>query len=194
MNKKDAIILLKEYINKSYSSINEKIGPNIYRGHLQSLSVEIENGIALFVSNILPGNKIFLDPSIHIDGKNNRPDLLVVNEAKEVVAMIEIKANMGWCRNAKSVIDDILLNNDKFIKEQLLYCEFSREESQSVTYNDKVKLFLIALTDGNCNEKHHKANKEYAKSNNVFQFNLFSGWYGELTNCEIEQFADELLK
>ncbi|MCR4660647.1 MAG: hypothetical protein K5765_01440 [Clostridia bacterium] len=194
MNKKDAISLLKGYIKKSYSAINEKIGPNIFRGHLQSLSVNIENGIALFVSNILPDNKIFLDPSIHIDGKNNRPDLLVVNEAKEVVAMIEIKANMGWCRNAKGVIDDMLLNNDKYIKEESLYCEFSREESQSVTYSDKVKLFLIALTDGNCNEKYHKANKEYAKANNVFQFNLFSGWYGELTDCEIEQFADELLK
>ena len=44
------------------------------------------------------------------------------------------------------------------------------------------KLFLISLTKGNCSDKNHKSNKEYANANNVYQFNLFDGWYDSLFN------------
>ena len=108
--------------------------------------------------------------------------------------MIEIKSNMGWCRNAMQVIDDIVSNDNKFRAERNLYCEFSRENSQQVKYGDDVKLFLIALTDGNCTAKNHAANKAYAVSKNVYQYNLFSGWYGNLSDCEIVNFANELLR
>lgn len=126
--------------------------------------------------------------------KNNRPDLLVINEKNEVVAMIEIKSNMGWCRNAKDVIDNIVANDKKFQEVGMLRCEFSREDSQIVTYKDNVKLFLIALTESNCSSKKHQLNKVYAKTIKVSQFNLFSGWYDHLEDCEIEEFASELLK
>ena len=189
-----AIEELKKYIYNSYKATSERIGPNIYRGHLRSLSTEIEDGIALFVSIILPKCKIFLDPSIHIDRKNNRPDLLVVNENNEVVAMIEIKSNMGWCRNAKGVIDGIINNDNKLSNAKSLYCEFSRESSQIVTYGNNVKLFLIALTDGNCSAKNHVNNKAYAATTKVKQYNLFSGWYDKLFDCEVAAFAAELMR
>lgn len=194
MDVRTAIDETKKYIYKSYESTQEKIGPNIYRGHLRALSTEIEDAIALFVTNVLPNCKAFLDPSIYLDGTNNRPDLLIVNEYDDVIAMIEIKSNMGWCRNAKSVIDNIMNNDLKFRNVGKLKCEFSREESQTIYYGEKVKLFLIAFTDGNCSTKNHIANKEYAKTTKVQQFNLFSGWYGKLENCEIREFAEELLK
>ena len=194
MNINDAIANIKKYIYDSYAETCKKIGVNIFRGHLRVLSTEIEDSIALFISNIMPNHKVFLDPSIYIEEKNNRPDLLVVNENNEVVAMLEIKSNMGWCRNAKDVIDDIVTNNEKFKTAFTLRCEFSREQSQTVTYKDNVKLFLIALTDGNCSIRQHQLNKAYAKTTNVLQFNLFSGWYDCLKNCEIEEFSKELLK
>lgn len=193
MDIKTAIEETKKYIYKSYEATEMKIGPNIYRGHLRALSTEIEDSIALFVTNILPNCKAFLDPSIYLDGTNNRPDLLIVDENNDVFAMIEIKSNMGWCRNAKSVIDNIINNDLKFRNEGKLKCEFSREESQTIYYGDKVKLFLIALTDGNCSTKNHIINKQYAKTTKVYQFNLFSGWYGELEDCEIKDFAEALL-
>ncbi len=194
MKKEDAINKLISYIKGVYDGVNNKISPNIYRGHLRSISTDIEDGIALFISNIMPeGYKVFLDPSIHVDGANNRPDLLVVNDKNETVAMIEVKANMGYCRNAKDVIDNIVRNDEKFSKLGSLYCEFSRETSQTISYGDNVKLFLIALTDKNCSDKHHKANKDYAAKTKVHQYNLFSGWYGNLIPCEIEKFANDIL-
>lgn len=185
-----AIEKLKKYITDIYQNTGSKIGTNIYRGHLRSISTDIEDGIAVFISDIMPSNyKIYLDSSIHIDGKKNRPDLLVIDENNNVNAMIEIKANMGWCRDASEVIDDILISDSKFKEQKVLTCEFSREENQEIFYGENVKLFLVALTDGNCSARNHEANKLYAAKLDVFQFNLFSGWYESLINCEIEDFG-----
>lgn len=194
MDIKKAITNIKEYIYTAYAKTYQKTAPNIFRGHLRGLSTDIEDAIALFISNIMPNHKVFIDSSIYVERKNNRPDILVVNENNEVVTMVEIKANMGWCRNAKDVIDDIVVNDKKFQDVGTLRCEFSREDSQIVTYKDNVKLFLISLTDGNCSSKQHLLNKAYAKTTKVSQFNLFSGWYDHLENCEIEEFTKELLK
>lgn len=194
MKIEDAINELVSYIKKVYEQINNKVGQNIYRGHLRSISTDIEDGIALFLSKILPeGYKLFLDSSIHVDGVNFRPDVLVVNDKNECYAMIEIKANMGWYRDATNVINDIVSNHNKFSKETILNCKFSRETTQSITYGLNTKLYLIALTDGNCNAEKHENNKAYASSVGIKQFNLFSGWYGELISCEIDEFAKDLL-
>lgn len=195
MKTEEAIQGLKSYIETAYAKTMEPIAPAIVRGHLRSISTDIEDGIALFVSHILPeGYRLMLDPSIHVGGVNNRPDLLVVDESNAVRAMIEIKANMGWCRNASSVLDDIVSNDVKFKSQGSICCEFSRGDSITVSYGDGVKLFLIALTDGNCPEKKHIANKAYADSVGVHQYNLFSGWYGGLAPLEAETFAAELTK
>ena len=195
MKTEEAIQRLKSYIEASYAKTMEPLAPGIVRGNLRSISTDIEDGIALFVSHVLPeGHKLLLDPSIHVDGVNNRPDLLVVDESNAVRAMIEIKANMGWCRNASAVLDDIISNDAKFKTQGRLSCEFSKKETIEVSYGEGVKLFLVALTDGNCPEKKHIANKAYADSVGVHQFNLFSGWYGDLVPLDAERFAEELLK
>ena len=194
MELNDAIEKLKKYIAGIYDSTGRKIGTNIFRGHLRSISSDVEDGIALFIADILSVNySIFLDSSININGSNNRPDLLLVDGDNTVRAMIEIKANMGWCRNASAVIDDIKSNDIKFRTEKQLTCKFSREEEKNIIYGDNVILFLIAFSDSNCNGKNHKANKLYASNHNVFQFNLFSGWYESLINCEIEDFGNEII-
>ena len=92
---------LINYINTVYFKTSNKIRTNIYRGHLRSISSDIEDAIALYIANVLPTDyKIFLDSSVHVNKKNNRPDLLVVDASNNVKAMIEVKSNMGWCRNA----------------------------------------------------------------------------------------------
>ena len=192
---KNAIFNLKEYIRKAYESTSQKLAPNIVRGHLRSISTDIEDGIGLFLSEVLPEDyQILLDPSIHVDGKNNRPDALVTDSNMNVVAMIEIKANMGWCRDASWVLGDIVENDSKFKEMKTLNCEFSSQESIEVKYGEGVKLFLISLTDSNCPAKKHEANKRVAAEKRVYQFNLFSGWYGSLEPLEIQLFIDELLR
>ena len=194
MDKKESITKLKDYIKTIYNETNKKLKSNIYRGHSRSISTDIEDAIALFISDILSedGYKIFLDPSIYINRKNHRPDLLLVNKNNEVVFMIEIKANMGWCRDASKVLDD-MINNDKVFKKEIqLNCEFSKDKTERVFYRSP-KLLLIALTAGNCGKENHIANKNYAKAKDINQFNLFYGWYDNLTDCEIYDFCDFIL-
>ena len=192
---KTEIKSLINYISTVYFKTANKIRTNIYRGHLRSISSDIEDAIALYIANVLPTDyKIFLDSSVHVNKKNNRPDLLVVDASNNVKAMIEVKSNMGWCRNATDVIDDICDNDSKFKHTGSLTCEFSRENSETVLYGNDVKLFLVSLTDWNCPADKHAANKTYAKTKGVHQFNLFSGWYDSLTENEISDFTNILLK
>ena len=188
----DCIEKLKSKIKYAYNETKKTLGDNIYRGHSRAISSDIEDGIALFISRLQPSCKIFLDPSIHIDHKIHRPDLLVINNKNEVIAMVEIKANMGWCRNASGVIQKILSEDLIFKNKRTINCEFSNNRSYDTSYSNNVKLFLISLTKGNCSDKNHKSNKEYSNANNVYQFNLFDGWYDSLINCEIEEFAKQI--
>lgn len=161
---------------------------------MRSISTDIEDSIAVFISNLLPETYcLILDPSIYVDGKNNRPDLLIVNDKQEVIAMIEIKANMGWCRDAQWVLKDMVENNNKFISAKTLLCEISNGENKEVSYGSNVPMFLISLTDGNCSESKHEANKNTADELGIKHYLLFSGWYGGLKDKDIEFFANDIL-
>lgn len=189
-----AIESLKKNINQIYNGTKEKLKPNIYRGHSRTISTDIEDETTLFIANVLPDSyKFLIDASINIDGKNNRPDLLVVDDKNHVKFMIELKANMGYCRNATHVINEMIDNHHKFSKVSILTCKFSDEEVQTVIYDYNVQLFLLSFTDGNCSLENHINNKQYADQQGIYHYNLFSGWYGELRDKEIHEFVNKLL-
>ena len=164
MNKEEAIKGLKNYIETIYADTKKQLKTNIYRGHSRSISTDIEDAIAIFISDILHEDKykILSDPSIYINHKKHRPDILVVDKNNEVILLIEIKAQMGYCRDASPVLNDMIKNNDMFKKEIQLECEFSKKEAITVLYKNP-KLLLVALTDGNCSKEKHIKNKDYAK-------------------------------
>ena len=184
---------LIEYIEEAYKSTAKQLARNIFRGHLRSISSDIEDGIAIFISKALPQDyKLFLDPTINIDNRINRPDLLVVDSHDNVAAMIEIKANMGWCRDAMPTIDNIIKKDTLFRSTKKLICEFSNKKIVEVSYEKGVKLYLISLTDKNCSGKRHEQNKQYALNNNVHYYNLFTEWYDSLQVKDAEVFLSDL--
>lgn len=185
---------LIEYIEGIYNSTAKQRAHNIIRGHLRSISSDIEDGIAMFISKALPQDyKLFLDPTIHIDKKGNRPDLLIVDSQDKVAAMIEIKANMGWCRDAGPIIDKINEKDSQFRSKKKLKCEFSTQAAVEVSYEEGVKLYLLSLTDLNCPAQHHESNKLYASSYNISYYNLFTGWYDSLQVKDAEVFISDLV-
>lgn len=121
---------LKKYIKGKYDESKEPIASNVYRGHSKTMSVDIEDAIAKLISGLKPKYKLYLDPSIKVNNKNYRPDLLIVNENDDVAALIEIKANMGWHREAEDVVDKIVNYNDIFKKEKKLICKFSLKKEK----------------------------------------------------------------
>lgn len=195
MNIDNAIEKLKTYNRGIYHSTYQKMGPNIYRGHLRSMSTHIEDGIALFVADILPSDyKFFIDPSIRLCGKNNRPDLLIVDENENVTAMVEIKANIGWCRDTSEVVNHIVNIDSQMKTQKDLKCIYSNKEYRMLHYGKDVKLFLAVFSGENGSGKFSESNKVYASDHSVYQFILFSGWYEALTNGEVEEFGRELLR
>lgn len=181
---------LKNNISNAHKSTYATLGNNIFRSHLRSLSTDIENEITIFISKLLKENyKFFIDSSVYIKGKENRPDLLIVNNKNEVVALIEIKAQMGHCRDARIIVDKLLELNNKFKQQKVITCKFSHFEPQDVIYGNNVILFLVSLTKDNCSPKQHQQNKDYTKEKGVAHFNLFSGWYENLENYEVEDFV-----
>ena len=108
--------------------------------------------------------------------------------------MLEIKSNMGWCRNASKVVDSMVFYDKKFKEEKILNCEFSNNNNRQLAhYNKEVKLFLISLTKGNCADKYHEQNKKYAPGKKVPFYNLFDDWYDSLTDYEIKNFVNDIL-
>lgn len=195
MDINDAINNLKNGICKVWNDTKGKLRPNVSRGHSRAISTDVEDLIGLFVSDIFDDElNILIDSSVHID-TTHRPDMLVIKDGK-VVAMIEVKTQMGWCRNATNVIDnEIIRMHEVFYEAKNLTCKFSKDDTQYVTYDENVKLFLIALTSQNgANPEQHKKNVEYAKSKGVGHYILFDGWYHSLVEKDITGFAEELLK
>lgn len=195
MNVNTAIENLKSGISKVWNDTKGKLRPNVSRGHSRAISTDVEDLIGLFVSDVFDDKfNILIDSSVYIE-TTHRPDMLVVKDDK-VVAMIEVKTQMGWCRNASDVIDNEIFRMHKtFCEAKNLTCKFSNDDTQYVTYDESVKLFLIALTSKNgANSEQHKNNVEYAKEKGVGHYILFDGWYHSLVNKNIADFADELIK
>lgn len=189
-----AIENLKTGINKVWFETKGKLRKNVYRGHSRSISTDVEDLIGLFVSDIFDDQvDILIDSSIHIDD-THRPDILVVRGGM-VIAMIEVKTQMGWCRDASGVINREILGMHKiFCDKKELSCKFSGDKTQNVIYDENVKLFLVALTSQNgANSEQHSKNLEYANANGVSHFILFDGWYNELKDRDIRTFAQALV-
>jgi hypothetical protein len=80
-----AIDSLKKYIAAEFANTKKVIRHNLHRGHLRALSTEIEDGIAAFLSDILPLDyKIYVDASVRVGRKTHRPDILVIDNENQV--------------------------------------------------------------------------------------------------------------
>lgn len=49
-------------------------------------------------------------------------------------------------------------------------------------------MFLVSLTNKNCSDDIHEKNKCYGKKKKVAVYNLFSGWYDNLVDLDIDGF------
>lgn len=184
---------LKDNISKVWRETKENIGDNIFRGHTRSISSDVEDAIAVFTSSVLKNKfEIYIDPSVTVNKKTNRPDFLIIKDGK-VVALAEIKSNMGYCRNATNVIDKIYEMNEIFKNAGTIKCKFSNQDSRTVEYSKGTKLLLIALTSQNGGKPASiMKNINYAKSKDINHFLLFNGWYDNLTNRDIDQYVSNL--
>lgn len=196
-NLDEEIKAFKKRICEVYNSTKEFRKANIYRGHLRSISSDIEDCIAEFLISILPDEyKIFIDSSIYIDKKTHRPDILILDSGNNVKALVEVKSNMGWCRDASNVMSDICVNRGIYERERNLTCSYLNNDDReklNVKYSN-VPIFLVALTGQNSSDNLHKKNKITAKEKDIYHYILFKKWYDELEDYEIKEFILKILE
>lgn len=194
MDIKEAITKLKHYISDRFEETKVKAGPNITRGHFRALSTEIEDGIAIFLLDILPvGYKAFVDCSVNIDGESHRPDILVLDENNRVRFLVEVKTNMGWCRDASSELGKILHKHERMKSIKDFVCKFSNYPEETVRYPDDVKVYLVPFTNSNASDKKHEMNKIKASEMGIKYYKLFDNWYWNLEDKDITAFAKDIL-
>ena len=187
--------ILKNYIAEEFAKTKNIIRSNLHRGHLRPLSTEIEDGIAAFLLDILgEGYQVYVDASVRVGGKTHRPDILVVDVNNQVKALVEVKTNMGWCRDASGEIGKILYKHTEMISSGTIVCKFSNDKTVDALYTNDVLVFLVSFTDENCGNGKHEYNRCSAKEKGINYYCLFSGWYGdELQDAGIKEFADKIL-
>ena len=195
MNINESIDALNKRIKEVYYATKNHLNERIYRGHSRSISTDIEDAIALFIYDFIPNDYyLIVDPSVHVLGKTHRPDVLIVNGNNEVVALIEIKANMGWCRDARWVLNDIIEDDKAYNQASTLICKLSDDTKKEVSYGENVAKFLVALTSENSDEDKHNANKKYASSLGIRHYLLFSSWYHSLEKKDAGFFARDIIE
>lgn len=189
----EAMESLKKYIEGELKKTQTKIHPNMVRGHLRALSTEIEDGIAAFLMDILPdGYKAYVDASMRVGEKTHRPDILIIDNKNKVKALVEVKTNMGWCRNAECEIGKICDKHKEMFLKGNIPCKFSNAPQAEVCYSKDVPVYLVAFTSHNCRDISHEKNRKIADEKKVKYYCLFSGWYDDLEPREIKNFADEI--
>ena len=192
-----AVNSLKTYIEDKYDTTKVTIRDNMVRGHLRSLSTDIEDGVAAFLLDILPDNyTAYVDATVQVRKKHrkHRPDILIIDDKKNVKALVEVKTNMGWCRDASGEIEKILYKHNEMISKGNIICEFSNDSSVEVYYSENVPVYLVAFTKQNCGDEKHENNRKIAESKGIHYHLLFSGWYdGTLIPLEINKFAEEII-
>lgn len=183
---------LKQNIKQIELEVSKQLSSTIYRGHKRTIATDVEDQIAIFLDNLCKNQcEIFLDPSIHIN-KTHRPDILIVNQG-QCVAMIEVKVNMGWCRDARGCIDKLKNLHQLFYNQHHLTCKFSNSNTKKIIYDEDVQLFLVSLSSVNISPKKIQDNINYANKNNVNHYLLFDGGYDALQNRDINTFSELIL-
>lgn len=86
---------------------------------------------------------VFVDHHIKIGNKNLYPDLLVIDrKTKRVVAMVEVKLDLGWFKNPIEGVGSLIKNYDLPGSRQVTI-KYNGAEEQ-FTFDDKmVKIFFV---------------------------------------------------
>ena len=194
---------LDKEINKLIKNVQEKYKVNgeieknysdkIVRGHKCSMSTIIENEVTKFLCNILDDKyKYYIDFTIN----KRRPDLLIVNaNTNQCELIVEIKANMGYCRTFDKSMVDNFVNERKIFKNSVKIKQNDENDNDifiPISGNKDVKMMLVSFTKNNASQNKHDKIKNKLNKKDIGYYKLFDNWYNGLVESEIRNFVYDL--
>lgn len=94
---KKKIIKLRNELESFYKEKSKiDFNSNVIRGHVWPISYEFEDKFTNILSEIFKDNDYMFYTDFSLEKR--RPDILITKK-NQVVALIELKANLGWCRD-----------------------------------------------------------------------------------------------
>ena len=149
---------LIDYITKNYERIvNEcnKINneENVKRYTTPIMSQYVENGIALFINDIIKDKKMnyLIDSQLCVGERQPiRPDIIVYDENNEIHAIVEVKSQLGYSGNfKKSTYNNRIKKIKEADKKDVLKIQKGEDGPLKFTVSKKCKDFIVILMSEN---------------------------------------------
>jgi hypothetical protein len=148
--------------------------PKIRRGRSHSVASAAEDFFALFLAEKIKCDLLYVDQPISFDGYKARfyPDIVVI-KSKQVIALCDLKMDLGWKRN--SLYDFCKRHAKLLAKIRGKKCKIRdgiTKEDKFYLVSKKASLNVVIITDQNINSKilktHLKKIKPFSRLVRVF--------------------------
>jgi hypothetical protein len=133
----------------------------VKRGRSHSISSRVEDILSIYLANKLIDTNFYIDQPTTVSGRKNPiyPDIMIVNNQKEVLNLIDLKMDLGW--NRKGFVDfckkkEELINEIKGGKCSIKDGNTKVEENLSISIN--AKYHIVIVSDKNISEKQMQSN------------------------------------
>ena len=138
IKEKDLEEKIKDLKNKIEEFYKDKakidFSSNVLRGHVWPVAYEFEDRFTNILSEIFKDKDYCFYTDFSLEKR--RPDIIITKKNK-VVAMIELKANLGWCRDWDYNKDEKTLKDE--IKEKLELLKGNENSTSIINCTRKVK-------------------------------------------------------
>ena len=152
---KEGKILIK-YIKKRYKSLETKCiyeKRNVNRYTNPIMSQYVENGIALFINEILKDKKMnyLIDSQLCVGERQPiRPDIIVYDENKEIHAIVEVKSQLGYSGNfKKNTYNNRIKKIKEAAKKGILKIKKGEDGPTNFKVSKNCKDFIVILMSEN---------------------------------------------
>ena len=108
---------------------------NIKRLKKRSIAELAEDRFAKYLYDVINNKDFYYYINPNVDGM--RPDIMIVNSKQEIIALIEIKINLGFCRNIFQVDEKKKNKRDYQIDNRVN--KFCSIKDKTIIFNDGVE-------------------------------------------------------
>ena len=140
-----------EKIVKECNHINDK--ENVKRYTRPIMSQYVENGIALFINDIIKEKKMnyYIDTQLCVGERQPiRPDIIIYDEENVIHAIVEVKSQLGYSGNfKKSTYNNRIKKIKEAAKKNALEIKKGEDGPLKFTVSEKCKDFIVILMSEN---------------------------------------------
>ncbi len=149
--------LIKHVINTYRDARRTKFANNkIFRGRSHSISSIIEDLFAHYLTQNIECDQIYIDQPLKIEGikgRNIYPDLVIIKDDK-IIALLDLKMDLGWKRRELFNLAKKYSNLIKNIRNKKVSLKIGEtKERRDFKVSNKITYDIVIISDTNINKE-----------------------------------------